>query len=251
MTTAGLGLIPTILFVVARAPSLAQSRRHLDPLPAPAVIDGFARTSGCGGPALLISNNQYINISTARAPEAPRRPSSPSSANRLFNMSCRWRRWCLSSSRPSRLSCSTSPASATPCSPSAATSARRRTFSGVPVTLVKVSVYGITGAGFLRSPASSTPASSIWAARTTAPATGTDGDRRRRHRRHEPFRRRRSMVGTVAGAVMLGALANILQLNNINAALQLLATGAIIVLAAVLQSLCPSPRGFGSLGKAT
>src|SRR4029077_8536660 len=45
-----------------------------------------------------------------------------------------------------------------------------------------------------------------------------------------------SMIGTIAGAIMLGALANILQLNNINAALQLLATGAIIVVAAVLQS---------------
>ena len=52
-----------------------------------------------------------------------------------------------------------------------------------------------------------------------------------------------SMIGTVAGAVMLGALANILQLNNINAALQLLATGAIIVLAAVLQSLVRRREG--------
>ena len=54
-----------------------------------------------------------------------------------------------------------------------------------------------------------------------------------------------SMIGTVAGAVMLGALANILQLNNINAALQLLATGAIIVLAAVLQSLVRRREGLG------
>ena len=54
-----------------------------------------------------------------------------------------------------------------------------------------------------------------------------------------------SLIGTVAGAIMLGALANILQLNNINAALQLLATGAIIVLAAVLQSLVRRREGFG------
>ena len=53
-----------------------------------------------------------------------------------------------------------------------------------------------------------------------------------------------SMVGTVAGAVMLGALANVLQLNNINAALQLLATGAIIVLAAVLQSSSVAARDW-------
>ena len=52
-----------------------------------------------------------------------------------------------------------------------------------------------------------------------------------------------SMVGTIAGAVMLGALANILQLNNVNAAMQLLATGAIIVLAAVLQSLVRRREG--------
>ena len=45
-----------------------------------------------------------------------------------------------------------------------------------------------------------------------------------------------SMVGTIAGAVMLGALANILQLNDVSAAMQLLATGAIIVIAAALQT---------------
>ena len=54
-----------------------------------------------------------------------------------------------------------------------------------------------------------------------------------------------SMIGTIAGAIMLGALANILQLNNINAALQLLATGAIIVVAAVLQSLVRRREGLG------
>jgi ribose transport system permease protein len=37
----------------------------------------------------------------------------------------------------------------------------------------------------------------------------------------------------------------VLQLNNINAALQLLATGAIIVLAAVLQSLVRRREGLG------
>ena len=58
-----------------------------------------------------------------------------------------------------------------------------------------------------------------------------------------------SMVGTVAGAVMLGALANILQLNNITPALQLLATGAIIVLAAVLQSLVRRREGLDPLSR--
>ena len=45
-----------------------------------------------------------------------------------------------------------------------------------------------------------------------------------------------SMIGTIAGAIMLGALANILQLNDVSAAMQLLATGAIIVIAAALQT---------------
>ena len=53
-----------------------------------------------------------------------------------------------------------------------------------------------------------------------------------------------SMVGTVAGTIMLGALANVLQLNNITPALQLLATAAIIVLAAVLQSLVRRREGL-------
>ena len=53
-----------------------------------------------------------------------------------------------------------------------------------------------------------------------------------------------SMVGTVAGTIMLGALANMLQLNNITPALQLLATAAIIVLAAVLQSLVRRREGL-------
>ena len=52
-----------------------------------------------------------------------------------------------------------------------------------------------------------------------------------------------SMIGTIAGSIMLGALANILQLNNINAALQLLATGAIIVIAAVLQAIVGRREG--------
>ena len=54
-----------------------------------------------------------------------------------------------------------------------------------------------------------------------------------------------TMIGTIAGSIMLGALANILQLNNISPALQLLATGAIIVAAAVLQALVGRRDGTG------
>ena len=63
--------------------------------------------------------------------------------------------------------------------------------------------------------------------------------------RPSAFALRVGAFALLAGAVMLGALANILQLNNINAALQLLATGAIIVLAAVLQSLVRRREGLG------
>ncbi len=46
-----------------------------------------------------------------------------------------------------------------------------------------------------------------------------------------------SVVGTLAGAVLLGILRNILALNNVDANVQLLITGAVIILAAALQVL--------------
>jgi ribose transport system permease protein len=46
-----------------------------------------------------------------------------------------------------------------------------------------------------------------------------------------------TVIGTLAGALLLGALNNVLQLNNVNANLQLIATGVIIVAAASLQTL--------------
>lgn len=46
-----------------------------------------------------------------------------------------------------------------------------------------------------------------------------------------------SVIGTLAGALLLGTLNNVLQLNNVNANLQLIATGLIIVAAASLQAL--------------
>ncbi|HEY6798682.1 MAG TPA: ABC transporter permease [Kineosporiaceae bacterium] len=49
-----------------------------------------------------------------------------------------------------------------------------------------------------------------------------------------------SVIGTLAGALLLGALNNVLQLNNVNANLQLIATGLIIVAAAALQTLVRS-----------
>jgi len=52
-----------------------------------------------------------------------------------------------------------------------------------------------------------------------------------------------TVVGTLAGALLLGSLNNILQLNNINSNLQLIVTATIIVLAAALQHLASRRRG--------
>lgn len=45
-----------------------------------------------------------------------------------------------------------------------------------------------------------------------------------------------TVVGTIAGALLLGSLNNILQLNNVNADIQLVATGLIVAGAAALQT---------------
>lgn len=51
---------------------------------------------------------------------------------------------------------------------------------------------------------------------------------------------RGSVVGTVAGALLLGILNNVLSLNNVDADVQLLIKGLVIVAAAALQRLRPS-----------
>jgi ribose transport system permease protein len=186
MTTAGWGLIPTILVVVAcgaafgAVQGVISTRFRLEPF-----IVTLAGLQVARGLALVISNNQYINISYGDGPGlAP--PVFAILGDRLFN-------------------------------------------NIVPVaTLVFVVVAAINfgsandGTGY----------------ELTAIAAVVIGGT-------SLFGGAGSMVGTVAGAVMLGALANVLQLNNINAALQLLATGAIIVLAAVLQSLVRRREGLG------
>ena len=113
---------------------------------------------------------------------------------------------------------------------------RAARLSGVPVGRVKVAVYAITGlcsgaAGIVHAGQFSfgSPNDGAGYELTAIAAVVIGGT--------SLFGGSGSMTGTIAGSVMLGALANILQLNNVNAALQLLATGAIIVLAAVLQSL--------------
>jgi ribose transport system permease protein len=107
--------------------------------------------------------------------------------------------------------------------------------SGIPVRAVKISVYAITGlvsavAGIVHAGQFSfgSPNDGTGYELNAIAAVVIGGT--------DLFGGAGSMVGTIAGAVMLGALANILQLNDVSAAMQLLATGAIIVLAAALQT---------------
>ncbi len=115
--------------------------------------------------------------------------------------------------------------------------------SGIPVNAVKVSVYALTGfvsavAGIVHAGqfAFGSPNDGTGYELNAIAAVVIGGT--------DLFGGAGSMVGTIAGAVMLGALANILQLNDISAAMQLLATGAIIVAAAALQTLVAG-RGGG------
>ena len=107
--------------------------------------------------------------------------------------------------------------------------------SGIPVGAVKISVYALTGfvsavAGVVHAGqfAFGSPNDGTGYELSAIAAVVIGGT--------DLFGGAGSMVGTIAGAVMLGALANILQLNDVSAAMQLLATGAIIVIAAALQT---------------
>jgi ribose transport system permease protein len=119
---------------------------------------------------------------------------------------------------------------------------RAARLSGIPVASVRVAVYAITGlasavAGIVHAGQFSfgSPNDGAGYELTAIAAVVIGGT--------SLFGGSGTMIGTIAGSIMLGALANILQLNNINAALQLLATGAIIVLAAVLQAIVGRREG--------
>ncbi|HEY1997322.1 ABC transporter permease [Paraburkholderia sp.] len=107
--------------------------------------------------------------------------------------------------------------------------------SGIPVSAIKISVYALTGfasaiAGIVHAGQFSfgSPNDGLGYELNAIAAVVIGGT--------DLFGGAGSMVGTIAGAIMLGALANILQLNDVSAAMQLLATGAIIVIAAALQT---------------
>jgi ribose transport system permease protein len=241
MVSVGWGLAPTLLAVLAVGTAFGavqgwiSTRFRLEPF-----IVTLAGLQVARGLALVVSNNQYINISYGDGPGlAP--PIFAVLGDRLFDNTVPVATLVfiafavvativLNTTRFGRYIFAVGG------------NERAARLSGVPVTAMKISVYAITGlasaaAGIVHAGQFNFGSANDGTGyELTAIAAVVIGGT-------SLFGGSGSMVGTVAGSVMLGALANILQLNNINAALQLLATGAIIVLAAVLQSLVRRREG--------
>lgn len=114
--------------------------------------------------------------------------------------------------------------------------------SGVPVDRVKITVFGISGllaalAGIVHAgqlnfggPNDGSMYELDAIAAVVIGGTSLMGGRG-------------SVVGTVAGALLVGVLRNILALNNIDSNIQLLIIGLVIVFAAGIQQLRPSSIG--------
>jgi ribose transport system permease protein len=241
MTSANLGLAPTLLVVLAAGTTfgalqgLIAIRFRLEPF-----IVTLAGLQMARGLALILSGNVYINISYGDGPGlAP--PVFALLGERLFHNvvpvatlvfvalavvatvvlnTTRFGRYVFAvggNERAARL-------------------------SGIPVAGVKVAVFAITGfasaaAGIVHAGQFNFGSANDGAGyELTAIAAVVIGGT-------SLFGGAGSMIGTIAGSIMLGALANILQLNNVNASLHLLATGAIIVLAAALQTMVGRREG--------
>jgi ribose transport system permease protein len=241
MTTTTLGLVPTLLVVLLAGTAfgtlqgLIAIRFRLE-----SFIVTLAGLQMARGLALILSGNVYINISYGDGPGlAP--PVFALLGDRLFHNvvpvatlvfvalavvativlnTTRFGRYVFAvggNERAARL-------------------------SGIPVARVKVAVFAITGfaaaaAGIVHAGQFNFGSANDGAGyELTAIAAVVIGGT-------SLFGGAGSMIGTIAGSVMLGALANILQLNNVNASLQLLATGAIIVLAAALQTMVGRREG--------
>ena len=241
MTTTNFGLVPTLLAVLLAGTAfgtlqgLISIRFRLE-----SFIVTLAGLQTARGLALILSGNVYINISYGDGPGlAP--PVFALLGERLFHNvvpvatlvfvalavvatialnTTRFGRYVFAvggNERAARL-------------------------SGIPVAGVKVAVFAITGfasaaAGIVHAGqfnfGSANDGSGYELTAIAAVVIGGTS----------LFGGAGSMIGTIAGSVMLGALANILQLNNVNASLQLLATGAIIVLAAALQTMVGRREG--------
>ncbi|MER8764535.1 ABC transporter permease [Mesorhizobium sp. M0968] len=243
MISGGFGLIPTILAVLVMGTVFGviqgtiSSRFRLEPF-----IVTLAGLQAARGLALVVSGNQYINISYGEGPGlAP--PVFAVLGERLFNNTvpvativfivfAAIATLVLNTTRFGRYVFAVGG------------NERAARISGVPVSMVKISVYAITGfaaalAGIVHAGQFNFgSANDGMGYELTAIAAVVIGGT-------SLFGGAGSMVGTVAGTIMLGALANILQLNNITPAMQLLATAAIIVVAAVLQSLVRRREGLG------
>jgi ribose transport system permease protein len=243
MISGGFGLIPTILAVLVMGivfgvvQGTISTRFRLEPF-----IVTLAGLQAARGLALIVSGNQYINISYGDGPGlAP--PVFAVLGERLFDNTvpvativfiifAAIATLVLNTTRFGRYVYAVGG------------NERAARISGVPVSMVKISVYAITGfasalAGIVHAGQFNFgSANDGMGYELTAIAAVVIGGT-------SLFGGAGSMVGTVAGTIMLGALANILQLNNITPATQLLATGAIIVLAAVLQSLVRRREGLG------
>ncbi len=244
MVPGGVGLVATILVVLALGTlfGLVQgaisTRFRLEPF-----IVTLAGLQAARGVALVVSGNQYINISYGDGPGmAP--PAFGVLGERLFGNAvpvatvvfvvfAGIATFVLNTTRYGRYVFAVGG------------NERAARISGVPASAIKMSVYAITGfasalAGIVHAGQFNFGSANDGTGyELTAIAAVVIGGT-------SLFGGAGSIVGTVAGTIMLGALANILQLNNITPALQLLATAAIIVLAAVLQSLVR--RGEGSRG---
>ena len=242
MISGGFGLVPTLLLVLlmgtgfGAAQGMISTRFRLEPF-----IVTLAGLQAARGLALVVSDNQYINISYGEGPGlAP--PVFAVLGERLFNNTvpvatlvfiafAAIATVVLNTTRFGRYVFAVGG------------NERAAQLSGIPVALVKTSVYAITGfaaalAGIVHAGQFNFGSANDGTGyELTAIAAVVIGGT-------SLFGGSGSMVGTVAGTIMLGALANVLQLNNITPALQLLATAAIIVLAAVLQSLVRRREGL-------
>lgn len=243
MVSGGFGLITTVLAVLLMGTvfGLVQgaisSKFRLE-----AFIVTLAGLQAARGLALVVSGNQYINISYGDGPGlAP--PVFAILGGRLFGnvvpvativfliFAC-IATLVLNTTRFGRYVYAVGG------------NERAARISGVPVSAIKIAVYAITGfasalAGIVHAGQFNFGSANDGTGyELTAIAAVVIGGT-------SLFGGSGSMVGTIAGTIMLGALANILQLNNITPAMQLLATAAIIVLAAVLQSLVRRREGLG------
>jgi ribose transport system permease protein len=242
MISGGFGLIPTLLAVLVAtaafgaAQGAIATRFRLEPF-----IITLAGLQAARGLALIVSGNEYINISYGEGPGlAP--PVFAILGERLFNnvvpvativfvVFAAIATTVLNTTRFGRYVFAVGG------------NERAARLSGIPVSAVKITVYAITGfaaglAGIVHAGQFNFGSANDGTGyELTAIAAVVIGGT-------SLFGGSGSMVGTVAGTIMLGALANVLQLNNITPALQLLATAAIIVLAAVLQFLVRRREGL-------